>query len=435
MKLKIRIMQQPAALLLSVILLLNICFYPAVAWAGEAQLLNDRSADIVNSRALAGMDMVVPGGLTGAGQVVGIADSGLDKGSTTDIHPDLESQSGQMPKVVMLKSFSGRETADDPSGHGTHMAATIAGNGQASAGKYRGIAPGASIYFQALLDENNQLHIPSDINTLFEPAYQAGVRIHVNGWGRAGNYYAPITSQIDKFVWEHPDFLPLFGAGNNGPALATLTSEANSKNGLTIGSSQTPRPHLVKDIFADEGKTFDYGMQYAADYVLRNGSQDRLADSVMILGGDIPCLQPATIREAFRKLDLLASSPAAYACAVCKEGNPPIGGAIVESADQEAGFNIIAFTCTTPFDFNGVFYNPYGITALDMIARKAAEHKIPISLVDMLPDIDLPVDLASLIPVVKTLQLAEKFDSTLVAPQRTIRILESLGFETVAGPQ
>jgi glycosyltransferase A (GT-A) superfamily protein (DUF2064 family) len=198
---------------------------------------------------------------------------------------------------------------------------------------------------------------------------------------------------------------------------------------------QTARPHLVKDIFADEGKTFDYGMQYAADYVLRNGSQDRLADSVMILGGDIPCLQPATIREAFRKLDLLASSPAAYACAVCKEGNPPIGGAIVESADQEAGFNIIAFTCTTPFDFNGVFYNPYGITALDMIARKAAEHKIPISLVDMLPDIDLPVDLASLIPVVKTLQLAEKFDSTLVAPQRTIRILESLGFETVAGPQ
>jgi hypothetical protein len=253
MKLKIRIMQQPAALLLSVILLLNICFYPAVAWAGEAQLLNDRSADIVNSRALAGMDMVVPGGLTGAGQVVGIADSGLDKGSTTDIHPDLESQSGQMPKVVMLKSFSGRETADDPSGHGTHMAATIAGNGQASAGKYRGIAPGASIYFQALLDENNQLHIPSDINTLFEPAYQAGVRIHVNGWGRAGNYYAPITSQIDKFVWEHPDFLPLFGAGNNGPALATLTSEANSKNGLTIGSSQTPRPSLSPDDqFADQ---------------------------------------------------------------------------------------------------------------------------------------------------------------------------------------
>lgn len=196
--------------------------------------------------------------------------------------------------------------------------------------------------------------------------------------------------------------------------------------------TQTARPHLITEIFPDEGRTFDHGMQYAADYILKNGYKDRLADSVMILGGDIPSLQPTTIREAFVKLKLLAFSPAANDCAVAKEEAAGIGAAIVESADQECGFNIIAFTCTTPFNFHEVFYNPNGITALDMVAIKAAENKIPISLVDMLPDVDLPVDLASLIPVVKTLQLAEKHDPTLIAPQRTINFLESLGFEAIA---
>ncbi|KUG02886.1 hypothetical protein ASZ90_019734 [hydrocarbon metagenome] len=79
------------------------------------------------------------------------------------------------------------------------------------------------------------------------------MRTHVNGWGRAGNYYAPISSQIDKFVYNYPGFLPLFGAGNSGPAVSSLTSEANSKNALTIGSSQVPRPALTPDAnFADQ---------------------------------------------------------------------------------------------------------------------------------------------------------------------------------------
>jgi len=48
----------------------------------------------------------------------------------------------------MLKSYTDRELPDDPNGHGTFMAATIAGSGLASQGKISGIAPGASIYFK-----------------------------------------------------------------------------------------------------------------------------------------------------------------------------------------------------------------------------------------------------------------------------------------------
>jgi len=204
-------------------------------------LLNDRAADIIASSPLTAWDLSIPGGLDGEGQIVGIADSGLDKGSVSDIHPDLKSEAGKMPRVVMLKSYTDREIPDDPDGHGTHMAATIVGNGSASNGQYQGIAPGASLYFQAMLDSNGKLQIPGNLNNLFTPAYAAGVRIHVDGWGTANNSYGNKAAQIDNFVYTHPDFLPIFGAGNSGPGAGSLTTEANSKNALVVGASQVPR--------------------------------------------------------------------------------------------------------------------------------------------------------------------------------------------------
>jgi hypothetical protein len=137
--------------------------------------------------------------------------------------------------------------ADDPVGHGTHMAAVIAGNGQSSQGKYKGMAPAASIYFQALLDQEGNLRVPEQLNSLFMPAYEAGVRIHVNGWGGGSNAYGAYAAQIDSFVNSYPDFLTVFSAGNEGPDAATLSAAANSKNALTVGSSQIPRPVFSED--------------------------------------------------------------------------------------------------------------------------------------------------------------------------------------------
>lgn len=233
------------SLLLCTCLLLQIPVYSVLG--------NDRSADIIGSSPLLVSNFLTPAGLSGRGQIVGIADSGLDKGSTTDIHPDLQSESGIMPKIVMLKSYTDRETADDPNGHGTFMAATITGSGKASQGKYQGIAPGASLYFQALLDKNNNLQVPDNINDLFIPAYSAGVRIHVDGWGGGSNTYDDRTAAIDKFIYWYPDFLPVFGAGNSGSAQDSLTNEANSKNALVVGSSQVPRPAFDPESrFADQ---------------------------------------------------------------------------------------------------------------------------------------------------------------------------------------
>ena len=67
-----------------------------------------------------------------------------------------------------------------------------------------------------------------------------------------------------------------------------------------------------------------------------------------------------------------------------------------------------------------------------MIAYKAAERQIPIGLVEMIPDIDLPADLASLIPVLNTLKLARQYDAGITLPKRTIQYLEDLGIQTTA---
>ncbi|OPX89537.1 MAG: Serine protease AprX [Pelotomaculum sp. PtaB.Bin104] len=174
-----------------------------------------------------------------------IADSGLDTGNINDLHPDLQSAPGKMPKVVFLKSWAGRDVPDDPNGHGTHMAATVAGTGAASDVKFRGVAPGASIYFQAILNKDGEPELPANLADLFWPAYSAGARVHIDGWGGGPNVYQESSAQIDDFVRNHPDFLAIFGAGNSGPSSGTVTTEANSKNALAVGASVLPRPAFV----------------------------------------------------------------------------------------------------------------------------------------------------------------------------------------------
>jgi len=244
--------RKPVFLLLLVFAFFIFVSGPSAAGSRLA-FLNDRAAAVIGARPLAVPDFAVPGGLTGEGQIIGLADSGLDGGQLDDIHPDLQSAPGKVPKIVLLKSWAGRALPDDPLGHGTHMAATIAGTGEASGGKYRSVAPGASLYFQAILNNRNEPEPPADLFNLFQPAYDAGVRVHVDGWGGGPNAYGKSTAQIDEFVRQRPDFLAVFGAGNSGPAAGTLTSEANSKNALVMGTSENPRPAFAPDA-ADVGR-------------------------------------------------------------------------------------------------------------------------------------------------------------------------------------
>lgn len=201
--------------------------------------------------------------LTGAGQIVAVADTGLDSN-----HPDFQ---GRILGVVAL----GRPNdSSDPAGHGTHVAGSVLGDGSASNGQVRGTAPGAQLFFQSIMDAAGGLGgLPVDLNDLFDEAYQAGARIHNNSWGAAtASRYTGNSIEVDEFVAGHRDMLIVISAGNEGIAAAPRTnsaagfvdwlsigSPASCKNALTVGASRSDRS-------SDGFSQMTYGAAWPGDF-------------------------------------------------------------------------------------------------------------------------------------------------------------------------
>jgi hypothetical protein len=199
--------------------------------------------------------------------------------------------------------------------------------------------------------------------------------------------------------------------------------------------TQLKHTDKISGIFADQGGTFDECMQYAVEFILKPGQKEKLAESILILGGDVVGLQPSTLNDALEKLEMLSSSSAGqHVAAIKNQYNSDIGPAMVVSADQEGGFNLAGYTCNTDFDFQTVFYNMDGVTALEGLAEKAREKNIPLLPLDMVMDVDLPVDLGSMIPVLNVLEQGAGYDPRIIAPSRTIAVLRDLGLQSCAHP-
>ncbi|MEL1136019.1 DUF2064 domain-containing protein [Desulfitobacterium sp. THU1] len=214
-------------------------------------------------------------------------------------------------------------------------------------------------------------------------------------------------------------------------------NQEGDRNYLNTLIAHLKHSKRIAGVFPDQGGSFDECMQYAMDYILKSGAEDRLADALLISGGDLPTLQPYVLKDALKKLEYLNQTEAGQKVAFNKvqaNDGTAIGSALVEGACQEGGFSLVGLTCTTDFNFYSVFYNMEGVTALDMLATKAIKEEIPLAYVEEVPDIDIPVDLASQLPMLRIIEHAAKYDSSLTVPRRTIDILNKMGIESVALP-
>ncbi len=212
----------------------------------------------------------------GAGEVVAVADTGFDKGSTTDVHPAFK---GRVKKLYAL-GRPGRK--DDPDGHGTHVAGSVLGDGQSGTeGAVRGTAPKAKLVLQSILDQNNGLGgLPNDLNDLFKRPYTTDLaRIHTNSWGSVGNFgvYDQQAQEVDQFAHEHRDILICFAAGNEGIDRDgngridpnSVTPPGTAKNCLTVGACENNRPNLA----------VTYGQGWPSDFPANPIKNDKLADN------------------------------------------------------------------------------------------------------------------------------------------------------------
>jgi serine protease AprX len=190
-----------------------------------------------------GFESVWAQGFTGSGQIGAMADTGLDMG---DINLNAVDFKGAIPKGY---SFGiGARSWNDPMGHGTHVAGSVVSRGLASNGKLMGGAHGATLIPQGMWSPIlDNLTVPPKLAKLFDGAYADGARVHTNSWGGVKfGAYDSLAQQVDEFMWDHPDFLVLFAAGNSGVDKNadgridpnSVGSPGTAKNVLTVGASE-----------------------------------------------------------------------------------------------------------------------------------------------------------------------------------------------------
>ncbi len=256
---------------------------PELLWIERAPLLvpdNATSSWLLQSGDEALGRSIWQRGLTGAGQVVGVADTGLDADACQfRLGPEpaavTEAVDAPQPpaalvarpaaKVLTYYVLEGAEAYDSSAAnyHGTHSAGNAVGDDyHRLAGRdaefydpHDGMAPAARLVFQDIGSHDGYLSglRAASMYDLLHQAYATGARIHSNSYGRAepAPGYDLDSAAIDEAVWDHHDLLVLFSAGNAGPEPATLNGTgATAKNTLVVGASGP----VALDVF---GSIFD----------------------------------------------------------------------------------------------------------------------------------------------------------------------------------
>lgn len=204
-------------------------------------------------------------GLTGSGQIGGIADSGVNDLSCffaddSEMYRTRSTSRGWgiesfRRKIIQYVPYA--DSVDDEGGHGTHTCGTLAGESLSVFSEENGVAPGAKIAFfdigkisfspssfsSGYSMASIPIMIPRLSSVLFPTAYAAGARVHSNSWAGGLTLYTEYSLEVDSYLYENPDFLVVFAAGNKGVfGPGSIGSPANSKNALCIGSTQIRNP-------------------------------------------------------------------------------------------------------------------------------------------------------------------------------------------------
>jgi serine protease AprX len=185
--------------------------------------------------------------------VAAVIDTGIDTG-----HLDLDDG-----KVLAFRDFvNGVNTPYDDDGHGTHVAATIAGDGEARADRlHAGVAPGAALVGVKVLDSNGNgstANVIAGINWAVQNKALYGIEAISMSLGIAGcNAGTDGTSQaVNNAV--AAGIVVVAAAGNEGPGTCTIDSPGSATGAIAVGAmADLDSGGFYQAYFSSRGPTLD----------------------------------------------------------------------------------------------------------------------------------------------------------------------------------
>lgn len=163
-------------------------------------------------------------GYEGSGVEVAVLDTGVDA-----THPDLQG------KVKESQDFSGSPSgAEDHFGHGTHVAATIAGTGAGAGGTRKGVAPKADLLVGKVLGDDGYGYDSWIIAGMEWAAAEGAKVVNMSLGGDATDGTDPLSQAVND-ITAQSGTLFVVAAGNEGRDESVGTPGA-AASALTVGA-------------------------------------------------------------------------------------------------------------------------------------------------------------------------------------------------------
>ncbi len=197
--------------------------------------------------------------IDGSDVTVVVVDTGIDAG-----HPDLDYGEKTIMNLFLNREegyvWVEMENTDFDYGHGTHVAGTVAGNGDASAGARRGVAPNANLIGLTLVDPTVADYLIS-LEWVYDNsrpnANPNNIRVATNSWHVEDQVHGvydpenPLTQVIEKLAFEN-NVVSTWSAGNHG------RDDPEGQEGLTSPQGVTPVGIMVAAYERDGNAVADF---------------------------------------------------------------------------------------------------------------------------------------------------------------------------------
>jgi len=324
--------------------------------------------------------------LSGKGIGVLINDSGVD-GTHEDIKYgahlvqnvlgsiNLNSVSTLLPVTYQENVLN----TDTNSGHGTHCAGTVGGNGANSGGKFEGVAPGANLLGYGSGAALFILDAIGGYDYALTHQSQYNIRVISNSWGTSGDF-DPLdpVNLVSKAAYDR-GIVSVFAAGNDGPGSDTHNPYAIAPWVISVGAGDKAGRLAnfssrgvkgEKGSFSMDGETWNYENRPSIVAPGVDIVSTRAVAPVSSLSAeqDVTYLDPAHVPFYTHMSGTSMATPhVAGIVALVLEANPALSPAQVKQILQNTATNI---PNREPWEVGSGYVNAYA--AIDQIYRAPA---------------------------------------------------------------